>query len=162
MRLLAVVASGVVLMLVAATQVPSHLRLPVSAVVLDGKVTQPFGCTSLLLEPFDRDCPTHHIHTGIDLAAPLGSPVYSATAGRVIAGYDADGAGDYVKVVVDAHTWVLYGHLSAFRVASGDLVAPGQLIGLVGATGLATGPHVHLQVDVDRVPVDPVWFLSSS
>ena len=150
------VASGVVLMLVAATQVPSHLRLPVSAVVLDGKVTQPFGCTSLLLEPFDRDCPTHHIHTGIDLAAPLGSPVYSATAGRVIAGYDADGAGDYVKVVVDAHTWVLYGHLSAFRVASGDLVAPGQLI------GLATGPHVHLQVDVDRVPVDPVWFLSSS
>ncbi len=59
MRLLAMVASGVVLMLVAATQVPSHLRLPVSAVVLGGKVTQPFGCTSLLLEPFDRDCPTH-------------------------------------------------------------------------------------------------------
>ncbi len=160
MRPLVMIASGVVLMLVAATQVPSHLRLPVSAVVLGARVTQPFGCTNLLLEPFDRDCPTHHIHTGIDLAAPLGSAVYSATAGRVIAGYDPDGAGDYVKVVLDNHTWVLYGHLSAFRAMSGDLVTPGQLIGLVGATGLATGPHVHLQVDIDRLPVDPAWFLS--
>jgi len=160
-RLLAIIAGGLVLVLVAATQVPSHLKLPVSAVVLGARVTQPFGCTSLALEPFDPWCPTLHIHTGIDLAAPLGSAVYSATAGRVIAGHDPWGAGDYVKVVFDPHVWVLYGHLSAFRVASGDFVAPGQLIGMVGATGLATGPHVHLQVDVDRVPVDPAWFLAS-
>jgi murein DD-endopeptidase MepM/ murein hydrolase activator NlpD len=46
-------------------------------------------------------------------------------------------------------------------VSAGQQVAPGQLIGLVGATGLATGPHVHLQVDVDGVPVDPVSFLGS-
>jgi len=161
MRLVAIITGGVMLLLVAATQVPSQLKLPVSAVVLGARVSQPFGCTSLALEPFDPWCPTLHIHTGIDLAAPLGSAVYSATAGRVIAGYDAFGAGDYIKVVLDPHAWILYGHLSAFRVASGDLVAPGQLIGLVGETGLATGPHVHLQVDVDRAPVDPAWFLAS-
>ena len=159
MRLLAVLAGGAVLWLVAATQVPSHRKAAVSAVVLGARITQPFGCTSLALEPFDPWCPTLHIHTGIDLAAPLGTAVYSATAGRVVAAYDPFGAGNYVKVIVDADAWVLYGHLSAFRVASGDFVAPGQLIGLVGATGLATGPHVHLQVDVGRAPVDPAVFL---
>ena len=161
MRVPMVVAGGVVLLLVAATQVPSHLRLPVSAVVPGARVTQPFGCTSLVLEPFDPWCPTLHIHTGIDLAAPLGTAVYSATSGSATIGYDPNGAGDYVKIVLDAHAWILYGHLSAFRVGSGDFVEAGQVIGLVGATGLATGPHVHLQVDVDRVPVDPAMFLSS-
>ena len=159
MRVVAIAVGGVVLFLVAATQVPSHLRLPVSAVVVGARITQPFGCTSLVLEPFDPLCPTRHIHTGIDLAAPLGSAVYSATSGIATIGYDPNGAGDYVKVALDHHAWVLYGHLSAFRVGSGDPVSPGQLIGLVGATGLATGPHVHLQVDVDRIPVDPVSFL---
>ena len=159
MRVVAIAAGGVVLFLVAATQVPSHLRLPVSAVVVGARITQPFGCTSLVLEPFDPWCPTRHIHIGIDLAARLGSAVYSATSGIATIGHDPNGAGDYVKVALDPHAWVLYGHLSAFRVGSGDPVSPGQLIGLVGATGLATGPHVHLQVDVDRVPVDPVSFL---
>jgi len=46
-------------------------------------------------------------------------------------------------------------------VRSGDAVVAGQVIGYVGATGLATGPHVHLQVDVDDVPVDPALFLAS-
>jgi murein DD-endopeptidase MepM/ murein hydrolase activator NlpD len=66
-----------------------------------------------------------------------------------------------VKVIVDGHTFVLYCHLSEFRVVTGSQVAPGQLIGLVGATGLATGPHVHLQVDIDGVPVDPAAYLPS-
>jgi murein DD-endopeptidase MepM/ murein hydrolase activator NlpD len=161
MRLIALLAAGLALFLVAATQVPSHIRLPVSAVVPGARVTQPFGCTVFELEPFDPNCPTRHVHTGIDLAATLGSEVFSATAGTAFIGYDADGAGNFVKVVVDAHVRILYGHLSAFRVGQGDAVIPGQLIGLVGASGLATGPHVHLQVNIDRVPVDPAWFLGS-
>jgi murein DD-endopeptidase MepM/ murein hydrolase activator NlpD len=161
MRLLGIVAGGLALILVAATQVPSHVRLPVAAVVPGARVTQPFGCTALELEPFDPICPSRHVHTGIDLAAALGAEVFAATAGTAIIGYDPDGAGNFVKVVVDAHVRILYCHLSAFRVAQGDLVTPGELIGLVGATGLATGPHVHLQVNIDRVPVDPAWFLAS-
>jgi murein DD-endopeptidase MepM/ murein hydrolase activator NlpD len=161
MRLLAILTSSLVVWLVAATQVPSHIRLPLVAVVAGAVITQPFGCTALELEPFDPSCPTRHIHTGIDLAAARGTGVYSATEGVAVTGFDADGAGNFVKVAVGEHVRILYCHLSAFRVSTGDAVAPGQLIGLVGATGLATGPHVHLQVNVDGEPVDPAWFLSS-
>jgi murein DD-endopeptidase MepM/ murein hydrolase activator NlpD len=161
MRLLAILASGLVVWLVTATQVPTQIRLPLASVVPGAVVTQPFGCTSLDLEPFDPSCPSRHTHTGIDLAARLGAEVFSATGGTVITGYDAGGAGNFVKVVVDKHVRVLYCHLSAFRVATGDQVTPGQLVGLVGATGLATGPHVHLQVNIDGEPVDPSWYLAS-
>jgi murein DD-endopeptidase MepM/ murein hydrolase activator NlpD len=160
MRSLAMGAACLAVMLIAATQVPSHLRLPLAGVVPGAVVTQPFGCTALALEPFDPGCPTLHTHTGIDLAAALGSEVFSATAGTASVGFDPAGAGNFVSVVADAHVRILYAHLSAWRVAQGDSVAPGQLIGLVGATGLATGPHVHLQVEIDHVPVDPAWYLS--
>jgi murein DD-endopeptidase MepM/ murein hydrolase activator NlpD len=161
MRLAAIAAVAIVTWLVAATQVPSHERLPVASVVIGAVVTQPFGCTDLELEPFDPRCPTLHFHTGVDLAAPLGTEVYSATAGRAYVGYDPAGAGLYVEVLMDSHVRLLYCHLSVSRVSSGQEVAPNQLIGLVGATGLATGAHVHLQVDVDGTPVDPVTFLAS-
>src|SRR3954465_8636975 len=103
MRALAILASGLAVWLVTATQVPTHIRLPVASVLLDAVVTQPFGCTTLVLEPFDSSCPSRHIHTGIDLAARLGAEVFSATAGTAITGYDAGGAGNFVKVMVDAH-----------------------------------------------------------
>jgi murein DD-endopeptidase MepM/ murein hydrolase activator NlpD len=160
-RILAIGGLGVATWLVAATQVPSHVLLPVDRVVVGAVVTQRFGCTDVDLEPYDPTCPTRHFHTGIDLAAPEGTAVYSASVGTVRTGYDPMGAGDFVSVLVDAHVRVVYCHLSEFRVGSGQQVAPGQLIGLVGATGLATGPHVHLQVDVDGVPVDPASFLGS-
>ena len=160
-RVLVIAGISVATWLVAATQVPNHVRLPVEGVVVGAVVTQPFGCTELDLEPYDPACPTHHFHTGIDLAAPEGTPVYSATDGTAWTGYDPMGAGDFVSVVVDARVRVVYCHLSAFRVGSGETVTPGQVIGLVGATGLATGPHVHLQVDLDGVPVDPASFLGS-
>jgi murein DD-endopeptidase MepM/ murein hydrolase activator NlpD len=160
-RLLAIGSVALVGWLVAATQVPSHVRLPVGAVVVGATVTQGFGCTYLELEPFDPNCPSRHFHTGVDLAAPAGTEVYSATEGTAVTGYDPAGAGNFVSVRVDAHVRVVYCHLSAFRVISGQVVSPGEVIGLVGSTGLATGPHVHLQVDVDGVPVDPATFLAS-
>ena len=160
-RILVVGALAIVTWLVAATQVPSHPTLPVAAVVVGAKVTQGFGCTDLLLEPYDARCPSHHFHTGIDLAAPLGTEVYSATAGTAYAGVDPAGAGNFIEVYVDSHVRILYCHLSMFRVESGHPVSPDEVIGLVGATGLTTGAHVHLQVDIDGTPVDPVVFLSS-
>ncbi len=159
-RLVVVGGVAAVVWLVAATQVPTHVRLPVELVVVGATVTQPFGCTNVVLEPFDPSCASRHFHTGIDLAAPEGSAVYSATTGVAFVGYDAYGAGNYVAVTMDRHVRVVYCHLSAFRVVSGEQVTPGELIGLVGSTGLSTGPHVHLQVDVDGVPVDPMTFLA--
>jgi murein DD-endopeptidase MepM/ murein hydrolase activator NlpD len=160
-RIAGVVLGCTVVMLTAAAQLPSHVRLPVQEVVVGAVVSQPYGCTSLALEPFDPFCPGFHIHRGIDLAAPLGTDVHSATAGTAILGYDSAGAGNFVVVVFDAHVRILYCHLVAFRVRPGETVAPGQVIGLVGATGLATGPHVHLQVNVDGSAIDPAVFLAS-
>ena len=160
-RLIGVAAAAVAVFLVGATQVPSEVRLPVSAVVPGAVVTQPFGCTPLELEPVDPSCPSHHTHTGIDLAAPLGTEVHAATSGTAATGFDPAGAGNFVAVWFGAHVRVLYCHLSAFAVSPGELVVAGQVIGYVGETGLATGPHVHLQVDVDGVPVDPAVFLAS-
>jgi murein DD-endopeptidase MepM/ murein hydrolase activator NlpD len=161
MRLLAMLAGAVVVWLVAATQVPAHSRLLLEGVVVGATVTQPFGCTSLELEPFDALCPMHHIHTGIDLAAPIGTEVHSASSGTALTGYDPMGAGNYIVVIVDDHVRVLYCHLSAFLVRWGDTVTPGQVIGLVGSTGLSTGPHVHFQVDIDGKAVDPATWLVS-
>ena len=146
---------------VAAAQVPSHVRLPLAAVVMRAVVSQPFGCTALVLEPADPFCPGGHIHTGIDLAAPAGTEVHSATAGVAHVGFDPNGAGIYVVVTLDRHVRLFYCHLSAVLVASGASVIPGQLVGLVGATGRATGPHVHFEVQVDSSSVDPARWLAS-
>jgi murein DD-endopeptidase MepM/ murein hydrolase activator NlpD len=162
MRLLAGVVGSCAVALVAATQVPSHERLAVAAVVPGAVVTQPFGCTTVELEPFDPACPTHHFHSGVDLAAPLGTGVYSATSGIAYAGQAVDGCGRFVSVDAGADVRVVYCHLSAFKVTSGDAVSAGELIGLVGATGLATGPHLHLQIDVGGSPVDPELFLDAA
>ena len=161
MRAFALSAAALVLFLAGAAQVPNHVRLPVATVVPGAIVTQGFGCTTLELEPFDASCPTHHTHTGIDLAAPEGSDVHSATSGSVVTGYDPLGAGNFVAVIVDRTVRVVYCHLQAFAVRTGDHVVAGEVVGFVGATGLATGPHVHLQVNVDGVPVDPAKFLAS-
>lgn len=154
------VGAGVV-WLVVATQVPSHARLPVAGVVPGGILTQPFGCTSLALEPFAPFCPGHHVHTGIDLAAPPGTPVHSATAGIAHRGFDAGGAGMYVVVTADQHVRLFYCHLSLYAVRDGGLVAPGDVIGQVGSTGRATGPHVHFEIQVNGASVDPAVWLAS-
>lgn len=161
MRIVGIAAGAVVVWLVVAAQVPSHVRLSVEGVVVGAKVSQPFGCTTLEMEPYDPFCPARHIHTGIDLAAPTGTEVHSAAAGMARLGVDPKGAGMYVVVNVDAHTRIFYCHLSEFRVRPGESVSPGQVIGLVGATGLATGPHVHFEIQVDATSVDPVAWLAS-
>jgi murein DD-endopeptidase MepM/ murein hydrolase activator NlpD len=140
---------------------PRDVRLPLDGVVVGSVITQKFGCTSFELEPFDPFCPGHHIHTGIDLAAPTGTPVVSATAGTARTGFDPAAAGMFVEVFVDAHVRILYCHLSAFLVRSGESVSPGQVIGLVGMTGRATGPHVHFEIQVDGRSVDPAVWLAS-
>ncbi len=161
LRAAALAACGLAVWLVAAGELPSHVRLPLSSVVGGATVTQGFGCTAVVLEPIAPFCPGRPFHTGVDLAAKLGTPVHSATSGIVELGYDSAGAGNYVVVDVDAHVRIFYCHLSAFRVRPGEAVEPGQVIGLVGQTGLATGPHVHLEVQVDRTAVDPSLWLRS-
>jgi murein DD-endopeptidase MepM/ murein hydrolase activator NlpD len=84
-------------------------------------------------------------HRGTDFASPAGTPVQAAEAGRVI---DAGWQGGYGRIVRIAHrdgTTTLYAHLSAIDVADGQPVARGEVIGTVGSSGLATGPHLHFE-----------------
>jgi len=145
----------------AAGRAAATASLPVALVVRGATLTQPFGCSALPVEPFDPYCPTRHFHSGVDLAAPQGTPVYSATAGHATSGYDEHGAGLFVAVAVDAHVRILYCHLHRASFVAGD-VSAGDVIGEVGSSGLATGPHLHLEVDVDGRAIDPVRWLAAS
>jgi murein DD-endopeptidase MepM/ murein hydrolase activator NlpD len=161
LRIVGMVAGAAFVWVVVAAQVPSHERLPLAGVVAGAVISQPFGCTSFALEPYDPFCAGHHIHTGIDLAAPLGAAVHSATAGVAHVGVDPNGAGIYVVVIVDPHVRVFYCHLSALGVANGQTVSVGQVIGALGESGRATGPHVHFEVQVDGTSVEPAAWLAS-
>lgn len=161
LRIGGMVGAAVMVWLVVASEVPGHTRLPIAAVVPGAVVSQPFGCTTLDLEPYAPFCPSRHVHTGIDLAAPLGKPVFAATGGTVRVGFDPNGAGLYVLVVVDAHARVFYCHLSTVSVATGQVLSAGQVVGAIGQSGLATGPHLHFEVQVDGRSIDPVAWLVS-
>ena len=129
---------------------------PVSGAV----VTQGFGPTSAPFEPPGFGYP--HFHTGIDLAAPIGTTVRAANDGFVeTAGTQVDalgipvGFGNYVKVAVGGSEEEIYGHLSAIFAAPNHVVRAGDVIGAVGSTGSSTGPHLHFEVRVRGVPIDP-------
>jgi murein DD-endopeptidase MepM/ murein hydrolase activator NlpD len=99
-------------------------------------------------------------HNGVDLAAPYGSPVRSATEGVVrAAGWD-DVLGNYVEVRGQLGYSYVYGHMSRTFVRPGTRVVRGSILGAVGATGYATGPHLHFEVRKYGVPLDPALFVS--
>lgn len=95
-------------------------------------------------------------HSGIDFIAPVGAPIVAAAAGRVVvAGLDPSGWGNTVVVEHVRGVRTLHAHLSRIDVRPGQLVTVGAPLGLVGASGNATGPHLHFEVLVRGAAVDP-------
>jgi murein DD-endopeptidase MepM/ murein hydrolase activator NlpD len=94
-------------------------------------------------------------HSGVDYPAPIGTPVAAAADGTVIGVGRADGYGNLVVVQHTSGVTTLYAHLSKILVTSGRRVTGGAVVGLVGQTGDATGPHLHFEVRVRDAAVDP-------
>lgn len=132
-------------------------RVPVSLTMLpptEGVRSSSFG----LRRVFNGQA--RNPHSGMDIAAPVGTPVVAAAEGEVI------DTGDYF---FNGHTvWVDHGsgwismlcHLSRIDVARGDRVRPGQRLGAVGASGRVTGPHLHWSVALNGQWVDPALFMA--
>jgi murein DD-endopeptidase MepM/ murein hydrolase activator NlpD len=133
--------------------------LALAGLVEGAVVTQRFGCTALALEPVDLSCPERHFHSGVDLAAPAGTPVHAAAAG-VATVVDGPGYGLHVTLTHGGGAQTLYGHLSLALVRSGEPVRRDEVVGLVGSTGMSTGPHLHFEVRLQGAPVDPIGWLS--
>lgn len=85
-------------------------------------------------------------HTGVDIAAPLGTPIVAAAAGRVVEAGPAQGFGNWVVVQHPDGTYSVYGHMRTYEVETGQDVVAGQLIAQVGNEGISTGPHLHFEV----------------
>ncbi len=99
-------------------------------------------------------------HAGLDIAAPEGAPVVASSSGRVALAGDFYFTGGTVVLDHGQGLFTTYFHLSRLDVREGDLVAAGQMIGAVGATGRATGPHLHWAARLAGARVNPAGLLS--
>ncbi len=120
---------------------------------LHGRITSYFGRRNLGMG-------TASFHRAIDVAAPAGTPITAARSGVVVyAGWSAQGYGNLVKLqhAGGAETW--YAHFSTIGVTFGQSVSQGETLGLVGSTGLSTGPHLHFELHDHGQAVDPLSYL---
>lgn len=96
-----------------------------------------------------------HGHNGVDLAAPVGTPIVASADGKVILSRSGGYNGGYGTYVVISHangTQSLYAHMAANNVSVGEVVKQGQVIGTIGMTGKTTGPHIHFEIRGARNP----------
>jgi len=100
-----------------------------------------------------------HLHSGIDIAVPEGTPIRAADSGRVVIAGWTGGYGNYTCVQHTATMSTCVGHQSRLGVSVGASVTQGQVIGYSGNTGNSTGPHVHFEVRINGSPVDPMGYL---
>jgi murein DD-endopeptidase MepM/ murein hydrolase activator NlpD len=106
--------------------------------------------------------PISSYHRGTDFLGGTGDPVYAAASGRVVFADELQVRGNAVVIDHGVGVFTTYNHLSAINVAVGDTVTPGQLIGLIGSTGLVTGPHLHWEVVVRGIEVDGELWLAGA
>ena len=114
---------------------------------LSGQLTSHFGQRS------------SGFHSGLDIAAPWGSPVYAAESGQVVFAGWSGGYGNLIRIVHGGDVVTFYGHLSKISVSVGQQVRRGQLVGHVGSTGNSTGSHLHFEVRINGDPQNPMRYL---
>lgn len=126
-------------------------RWPVTPVL----VTSPYGNR---LHPIHNE---YRFHAGVDLAAEHSQSVFAAEAGTVVFSGWNGGHGKQVELQHDGRVTTRYSHLDALLVRQGEVVKRGDLIGLVGETGVATGPHLHFEIRRDGDALDPEFVMTT-
>jgi len=113
-----------------------------------------------LMPPARLGFRTLFMHEGVDLAAPVGTPVYAASGGVVVGAAANGGYGNWIRIDHPGKLATVYGHLSEFApgIESGVQVSQGELIGFVGSTGRSTGAHLHFGILKNGEAVDPLTF----
>ncbi|MBS0340385.1 MAG: M23 family metallopeptidase [Proteobacteria bacterium] len=99
-------------------------------------------------------------HSGVDLAAPVGTPILATAGGRVIYAGEKSGYGQVVEIDHGNGLVTRYAHASRLAVREGDLVLPRQHIADVGSTGRSTGPHLHMEVLENGSPINPANYMA--
>lgn len=125
-----------------------HFIWPVS-----GPITSPFGWR---LDPVTHQ---YALHTGIDIGADFGTPIRAAAGGTVILAGWVTGYGNTTIIDLGDGITTLYAHQERIAVSVGERISQGQVIGYVGATGWATGPHLHFEIRVNGKPINPLPYL---
>lgn len=115
-----------------------------------GRITSRFGWR---IHPISR---VRRMHTGVDIAAPSGTPIAAAGGGEVIFAGRKGGYGNAVIIDHGRGRTTLYGHMSRIQVRVGQVVQRGLIVGNVGSTGFSTGPHLHFEVRQNGNPVNPL------
>ena len=116
----------------------------------EGIVTSGFG-----FRRFSHRSNRGRLHKGMDIAAPIGTPIVAPAAGKVVFVGTKNGYGNTVIIDHGDHVHTLYAHNSFIKVSEGETVSKGQEISRVGISGHSTGPHLHYEVRIDGHPVDP-------
>lgn len=133
------------------------IAVPSDKPVKTAEFTSGYGIRS---DPFQGRAARHQ---GIDLAAPVGTPIFATADGVVSdAGWNSGGYGNLVKLDHGRGIETRYGHLSAIMVHAGQRVARGDLIARMGSTGRSTGSHLHYEVRIDGRAVNPIPFMKSN
>lgn len=133
-----------------------------SAPVKQGRITARYG---LIVMPVGNEKGKEHFHRGIDIAAKTGTPIYAISGGKVeIAVDDFQNSknpayGKYLKISHGSNIQSVYLHMDDIFVANGQDISAGQKIGSMGNTGLSTGPHLHMELYVDGVIVNPEQYI---
>jgi murein DD-endopeptidase MepM/ murein hydrolase activator NlpD len=122
---------------------------------VEGQHTSGFG---MRLHPIDHE---ERLHSGMDIAAPAGTPIQAAAAGQVVFSGTQAGYGNVVVIQHEEGYSTLYAHTTANLVSVGTTVSQGQPIATVGSTGRSTGPHLHFEVRKDGKRLDPVQFFAA-
>ncbi len=147
-----------------------YANLTQQELVADGALTNVPGyqppLRGVITTYFGGSTPWQSFHTGVDIATTDGTPVHAAAGGIVLyAGLAVPGVptmsyGNCVVIMHNAHISTLYGHMQIgqhdLQVRAGEVVTAGQVIGYEGATGWATGPHVHFEMRLNNVAFDPL------